>query len=303
MNLFLASAVLAVSAVRAAVAGSADFEPPVDVAIDGHDGHAMEPFVSRDGRWLFFNDRNQPQDQTDLHVATRVDATRFDYLGRLQGANSEALDGVPSMDRSGRFFFVSPRSYDETKNTLWRGRFDDGRLADVRPLAGDASRRKPFWLNIDAEVSADGETLYVVESRWRVFGGGIKSADILLARRGDDDAFRRPDDGGGGGGGTFEAINTDLLEFAPATTSDERTLYFTRVDRKALREGREDGFGIFVAERSSRTEPFGAPQRIEAINGYVEAPTVGPDGCAIYFHKRVDGVFRIQLAEKTDCRP
>lgn len=259
----------------------------------------MEPFISRDGTWLFFNNRNKPKDQTDIHIAKRIDETHFRYIGQLGGANSKALDGVPSMDRAGMFFFISPRAYDQSKNTLWQGQFTKGRVENKRQITGDAPRYEALWLNIDAEISANGQTLYFVENRWRLFGGGIKSANILLARKNEQGEFIRPKNLIE----IFKNINTDLLEFAPATSADERTLYFTRVDTDALRNGREDGFGIFVATRPTASAPFGPPQRIKAIKGYVEGPTVSPDGCAIYFHKRVGDMFKIQMSRKRGCRP
>jgi len=288
-------------------AGPADFEAPEPVVIKGYDGHAMEPFLSRDGELLFFNTRNRPDDQTDIHWAERpgpedTDGStlrpRFVYRGPLEGANSDDLDGVPSMARGGAFYFVSPRAYDESFNTLWQGRFDGARLVGVRPLKGNASRAKALWLNIDLEISADGNTLYFAENRWRLFGGGVKSSNLLLAERQEDGHFLRPD----GVPALFARINTDKLEFAPATTADELTLYFTRADPRALRRGDPEGFGIFVSTRPDRSAPFGEPERIRAIRGYVEGPTVSPDGCVLYFHKLVGEVFRIYRARKTGCR-
>lgn len=294
----LVAALAAVFLSHGAAAGPADFDAPVDVIIDGYDGHAMEPFASRDGAWLFFNNRNTPEDQTDIHVASRLDDTHFAYRGVLAGVASEALDGVPSMDRQGRFYFVSPRAYDQTRNTLWRGQFSDGDVQHVEPLRGDAPRRRALWLNIDAEISPDGETLYFVESRWRLLRGGIKSANIFVAHRDETGAFFRPENAAA----LFAAINTKMLEFAPAITADQLTLYFTRVDRAALRRGRDDGFGLFVATRPEVSAPFGAPQRIAAIRGYVEAPALSPDECSLYFHQRVEGTFKIRMARKTACR-
>ena len=39
------------------------FEAPRAVVLRGYGGDAMEPFVTRDGRWLLFNTRNGPRDQ------------------------------------------------------------------------------------------------------------------------------------------------------------------------------------------------------------------------------------------------
>ena len=116
-------------------------------------------------------------------------------------------------------------------------------------------------------------------------------------QRDQSGAFMRAPDSGA----IFRHINTDRLEFAPALTADELTLYFTRVDREALEEGVAAGFGLYVATRPSKTAPFSPPERIEAISGYVEAPTVTPDGCGLYFHKRINGVFTLQYARRSVC--
>src|SRR5262249_15021434 len=96
----------------------------------------MGPFLSRDGRHLFFNASNAPGRKTDLHYARRIDASTFAHKGKLAGANSEALDAVASLDRQGRFVFVSTRSYETTLSTLYEGRFAVGRITNVRLLDG-----------------------------------------------------------------------------------------------------------------------------------------------------------------------
>lgn len=287
----------ALAETAAQIAGS--FEAPETVVLQGYDDHAMEPFLTRDGRWLLFNNRNQPEDATDLHAAERLDDLTFVYRGPLRGANSEALDGVPSVDRDGWFYFVSPRAYDETRNTLWTGVFEAGEARGARPLAGDVSRARPLWLNIDLEISADGRTLYFAENRWRLFFGGVSSSNLLAARRQADGRFLRLPNAEA----MFAAINTDLLEFAPATTPDELTLYFTRVDRDALAEGAAAGFGIYVATRAASDAPFGTPARIARLAGYVEAPSVSPDGCALYFHQRLGARFVIRRTARAGCAP
>ncbi len=288
---------LGIVVTMSAHAGPSDFLAPQPVTIRGYTDHAMEPFLSRDGQWLFFNNRNRPSDQTDLHVSKRIDDLQFKYLGPLTTANSEKLDGVPTLSQDGSFYFVSTRAYDTTVNTLWQGTFADGAVTDVRAVRGNTQRRIPRWFNMDVEISADGETLYVTDNLWRLFGGGPQSSNFLAARRQPDGSFRRLENADE----IFANINTDLLEFAAAVSSDELTLYFTRVDRSALARGAADGFGLYVATRSEKNAPFGPPERIEAIRGYVEAATVSPDDCAIYFHKQVAGRFDIQLARKKDC--
>ncbi|NBC86302.1 MAG: hypothetical protein GVY25_08930 [Bacteroidetes bacterium] len=41
------------------------FSAPARVQINGYDGDAMEPFLSRDGQFLLFNNRNDPSVNND----------------------------------------------------------------------------------------------------------------------------------------------------------------------------------------------------------------------------------------------
>src|SRR5262245_43242683 len=99
---------IAASAASPAVAAG-EFADPQPVAISGYQGHAMEPFISRDGRYLLFNNLNDPSENTDLHWAERVTPLSFRYRGKIEGANTDALEGVPTLDRNGTLYFVSPR--------------------------------------------------------------------------------------------------------------------------------------------------------------------------------------------------
>jgi hypothetical protein len=95
------------------------FGQPQPVSIEGYPGHAMEPFIARDGTALFFNSRNEPNDRTDLFWAERVNPLHFRYRGPVHGANSSALDGVPSLAGDGTFAFISPRVASEQHATIW----------------------------------------------------------------------------------------------------------------------------------------------------------------------------------------
>ena len=78
------------------------------------------------------------------------------------------------------------------------------------------------WVNFDAEVSADGETLYAVDSRFSADGTPL-TADLFMARR-RDGAFERTADSDD----LFHLVNTNELEYAPAVSSDGLELFFTR---------------------------------------------------------------------------
>src|SRR5271165_5762887 len=60
------------------------FGAPQRVTIRGYDGHSMEPFLTRDGRYLMFNNLNDPKENTNLHYAERKDDLTFEYKGEIR---------------------------------------------------------------------------------------------------------------------------------------------------------------------------------------------------------------------------
>jgi len=256
------------------------FSTPQRVDIEGYTDDAMEPFLSRDGQILLFNNRNDPSVNTDLHLAVRVDSLAFTYLGRLTSANSAALDGVPTLDTTRTLYFVSTRSYDETLSTIYRGRLDGMSVRDIELVLG-VSRREAGIVNFDVEVSPGGEMLYLVDAR---FGDqGPETADLVLARRMTGGFERHPDSDE-----ILQNVNTDAaLEYAAAISSDGRELFFNRV--ASIDGGASPA--IYRATRPRLDAPFGIPQRVAAMTGFVEGATVGPDDRAVYYHKRENDRF------------
>lgn len=273
-----ALAVVAAAAEPPAVAGRT-FGPPERVTILGYEGDAMEPFVTRDGRYLLFNNRNDPGVDTNLHFARRVDDLTFAYGGEVAGTSSPALDAVPSVDRDGWIYFISTRSYASTRATLYRARLRDGQVGGLELLRGVAPRR-PGIVTFDAEVSADGNTLFIVDG---LFTGGSapRSADIAIAVR-DGKAFhRRPSSTV-----LLAEVNVGGLNYAPAVSGDLLELFFTRAA-----PGRAPA--VWRAVRRRADEPFGVPEPVAAITGFAEAPALSADGRALYYHKLEGGRFAI----------
>jgi len=257
------------------------FGNPERVKIRGYDGDAMEPFITKDGRYLMFNNRNDPRTNTNLHFAERVEDLLFNYRGEIEEVNTAALEGVPSVDRLGNLFFISTRSYKETLSTVYRGRFNDGDVSDVQLVAG-VSRRRLGILTFDAEIAADGNTLFIADGRFT--GGEVpETADIAIAVR-DGTSFQRLLSGN-----DLLTVNTAALEYAPAISGDLLELFFTRLDRS----GGLDTAVIFRTARASIEAPFGIPERVSSITGFAEAPTLSNDGRSLFYHKREDGGFVI----------
>jgi len=269
------------------------WETPQRVFIEGYDDHAMEPFLTRDGRLLLFNNRNDPSENTNLHWAERIDDLHFRYRGEIAGVNTPALEGVPTLDNLGHLFFVSPRSYERTFSVIHGARFADGAASDVHLVPG-VSERRPGRVQFDVEVSADGGTLFAVDSD---FGPhGPESADLFIALRHGDTWSRDPRSAE-----VLRLVNTpDHLEYAAAISADERDLYFTRVRAPLTGASVPE---IWAASREDREGPFAAPRHIRAIDGFAEAPTVTPDGLALYYHRRDDGRFVLYRIARRKNRP
>jgi hypothetical protein len=258
------------------------------IEIAGYSGSAMEPYISCDGRYLFFNNRNDPGELTDLFFAEAAGPDRFQLVGPLAGANAPppALDGVPSLDVRGELFFISNRSYATTLATLYQGDFREGRVDAVRLVSGNVARGQLGWVTMDAEISRDGARLYFADARFDFPRPVPEEADLVMARR-TLDTFTVDDDSRR----IVAALNTRALEYAPATSADGLEIFFTRYDGGAAPV-------ILRAVRPSTSQPFDAPTPVQGIEGFVEAPTLTCDGRALYYHRRDGTEFAIYRAER-----
>ena len=262
------------------------FGAAVAVTIAGYDGQAMEPFVTRDGKYLFFNDSNDPSVDTNLHWARRIDDVTFAYQGEVPGVNSPQLDGVPSIDAEGVLYFVSPRSYGATLSTVHRARWH-GDVADIGLVPG-VSERVPGIVTFDAEVSADGNELVFADGEYRRGEVVPRTADLLHAFRRGDAFVRDP-----ASRALFAAVNTPALEYAAALSGDGLELFFTRAD-----PARGVAPSIWRAVRASPTSPFGPAEPVPAAAGHVEGPSLSPDGRTLYFHRRGPDGFRVHCVQR-----
>lgn len=257
--------------------GSGDFANPTRVTINGWSDDAMEPFISRDGRYLLFNNSNDPSVDTNLHFAERVDDSTFTYRGPIGGVNSTSLDAVASEDDAGDFYFVSTRSFATTQSTIYRGTFADGNVSGVTLVAGVPAMGLGHVL-FDAVITADGNTLCYADGTYDS-AGGPHTADLVLANRSGSGFTPVP-------GATLTAVNAPGgIQYAPVFSSSRLELYFTRlVGTDAT---------IFATSRPTASAPFETPHAIAAITGFAEAPTLSVDEKALYYHHQDGGVFVI----------
>ncbi|NNE37370.1 MAG: hypothetical protein HKN08_03615 [Gammaproteobacteria bacterium] len=263
---------------------------PEVVNIKGYTEDAMEPFVSRDGKYLFFNNLNDPKVNTELLYAEKIDELNYNFKGPVKGVNSSSLEGVPTLDENNKFCFVSTREFQKTRLTLFCGDFNDGEVTGLHTIGKSMVNRNGVRLNMGPELSPDGETLYYTESVLDTKSGGIpKSLNIKIAtlNNGDYYTVSNSDD-------IFKNINTDALEYAPSISKDGLVLSFTRASELIVgNQSSGKDLRILVSTRKSPGEAFGVPEEISSIRGFVEGPTMLDNGNIIYFHKKDGSRFKI----------
>jgi WD40-like Beta Propeller Repeat len=256
---------------------SLNFDTPQKVNVVGYSGDMMEPFISKDGQTLFFNNLNDPSVNTDIFYSKRVSDTVFQFQGPLKGVNSSSLDAVSTMDTSGTFYFVSTRSYTQTLSTIYTGKLLNDSVGGIA-LVPNITRNTPGMVNFDVEISASGQNIYFVDGKYNSSGQLITS-DLVLATQVGNQFVRSTV-------GLLDNINSDQSEYAAGLPSDELTLYFTRLSGNASPR-------IFYSTRSDRTKAFNSPREITAMDGFVEAPSPTADGSLIYYHKMENNHFAL----------
>ena len=268
------------------------FTNPRRVNIIGNPYSAMEPFISRDNSILFFNsDKNDVAgSEKNIYYATRVNNITFQFMGAVKGVNSNQVDGVPTMDNHGNFYFVSTARYNKENKfaSAYKGKFIDGEVVNIVPIP-ELSLNEPGWVNMDIEISADGNTIYSTQTFFNLKKntGPIESyffkAHLKNGKFEIDENSRE----------IFKNINTEDLEYAASISTDELEIFFTR-----LIHGNTPTFYSYYAKRSDKDAPFGKPIMLKAITGFSEAPAITNDGQLLYYHKKDNDRFYIYAIER-----
>jgi WD40-like Beta Propeller Repeat len=263
------------------------FTDPETVAIRGYSGSAMEPFISRDGRYLLFNTSNVQPTIPSLQFATRVDSNTFAYQGKIRGTNKRgALSGTPTLDLDGNLYFISTRSYSQTFSTVYTGRFDSGHVTGVHLVRG-VSGGPPGVVDFDVDVSPDGSTLYVSVGD---FGGQshLTSAGLTIFDRKGSVFVPDPHSAQ-----ILDPVDKPgLLTYAASISADGLELFFTQEHPPSGEPA------VYRAVRTERDRAFDHVQRVAAITGFAEAPSISADGTTLYYHQRVGTTFQIGVVTR-----
>lgn len=251
------------------------------VNIKGYSDHAMEPSISRDGQYLFWNSLNDAVD-TSIYYAKRLDDLNFQFIGKVGGVNGNPphLDAVASMDINNNFYWVSTRNYPNVFENYQHGKFNNGTVTEIEPVEGDFYIRQSGWIIMDAEVSPDGKLLFYANAKFT--GGALPvESDIGVAHKIDGKFIKDQNSEI-----LLKNINTkNYLEYAPSFSANGMEIFFTRIT--------ENGSHIYLASRNSLNEPFGKPEPLDIKGDFPEAPSLTLDEKTLYYHKKDGQYYKI----------
>lgn len=263
------------------------FGPERNVTINGLAFDAMEPFISSDDSYLFFNNKNDGID-TKLFYATKTNDSTFTYVGELVGANQATpphLDAVADMDSNGNFYWTSTRNYPANLDNLFHGIFNSGDISNIGRVQGDFNMDIPGWLVMDHGISLDGQFLYFNHARFdEVNCQGPCETTIGIAQKTNDATFDKLPNAAS----ILQNINDPTyIYYAPCISSDNLELYYTRYLKGEITVSTM--FEICVAVRNNPEASFSIPKVLfsEVISDLIEAPTLTTDKSIIYYHKKV----------------
>ena len=204
------------------------FGSEIGVVINGLSFDAMEPFISPDGNYLFFNNLNDGID-TKLYYAIKVNDSIFDYTGELMGANQTTpphLDAVADMDSEGNFYWTSTRDYPAELNNLFFGTFNEGVIENRGRVQGNFYTNTPGWLVMDHGISLDGQFLYFNNARFDSANcQGPCETTLGVAQKENDFTFTTLPNSASM---LQNVTDANYIYYAPCISSDDLELYFTR---------------------------------------------------------------------------
>lgn len=270
-----------------------------EVQISGYSQSAMEPKVAADGGVLFWNDKPAGGDTLmNIHYAVKQADQSWLYIGTVPGTvDNSYLDGVPALDSSLNFYFISTRSYATNQQTIYSGLLSvlgANSLGVSSVTAADTAIKntQSGFLDMDLDVSWDG-TLMVVSRA--LFAGNPypETSELKLFSVSTRQASNISNSNE-----TLANVNSTLCRtYAGTLSNDKKELYFTIIPSTSIAGS---DFRILVAKRATITEPFGKPQVIQAITGtYMEGPSLTQDGKNLYYHKFDSAAGRFKIYKVT----
>jgi len=274
------------------------FGAEIDVTITGLTFDAMEPFISVDGDYLFFNNLNDGQ-TTRLYYAAKVNDSTFTLVGEMNGTNqlvTPYLDAVADLDELNNIYWTSTRNYPVELENLFHGTFNTGNVTNIGRVHGDFNKNIPGWLVMDHGVSYDGQLLYYNNARFNNENCiGPCETELGIAQKVNDSTFNQIPNSDV----ILQTINNvNYIYYAPCITSDNLELYYTRYLKETITASTL--FEICVAVRATPSDNFSIPVVLfsETIGELIEAPTLTANKNIIYYHRKIAGSHKIVMRRK-----
>ncbi len=270
-----------------------EFRNEKKVTIIGYSLDAMEPFITKNGNYIFFNN-HQGSNEKELYYAEKIDDTTFEFKGEIQGVNSSSVDGNPTMDANNNFYFISTRNLNTGIKTIYSGIFNSGTVTELHEINGSINIPTPYWINMGVEISKNGNTLLSSNAKFNIGENFPHKGNIRLAERSGNEFNIHANETE-----ILSNINTDeRIEYAGELSADELEVFYSQVTLstppifKLYYAKREQTNGIFE-KPISITEPFDGN-----INAFVEGPSLSDDAKRLYYHKLDSGIFSIFMLSR-----
>jgi len=267
----------------------------IEVTINNLSFDAMEPFISPDGNYLFFNNLNDGIN-TKLYYATKINDTTFNFVGELNGTNQTTtphLDAVADIDSNNNFYWTSTRNYPNELNNLFHGVFNAGNVSNIERVQGDFNMNTPSWLIMDHGISLDGQHLYFINVRFdEVNCQGPCETTLGIAQKENASTFTTLPNSET----ILQNINDEnYIYYAPCISSDNLELYYTRYLKGQITPNTL--FELCVAVRNNTQLEFSVPKVLfsEVISSLIEAPTLTVDKSIMYYHKKTSDSHKIMM--------
>ncbi|HEU4716433.1 MAG TPA: T9SS type A sorting domain-containing protein [Bacteroidia bacterium] len=269
------------------------FGNEIPVTITGLTFDAMEPFISPDGNYLFFNSLNDGI-TTSLYYAVRVNDSVFTYMGALNGADQTVtprLDAVASCDSVNNFYWTSTRNWPAQYDNFFHGTFNGSDVVNTGRVHGNFYIYTPGWIVMDAAISTDGSLLWYCNAYFNNCSNMPCKAQLGVAAKLNDSTFAKL---ANSDGLLMNVNDTNYDVYAPNISSDGLELYFTRILKNNPTQTT-----ICVSVRNTLNDTFGLPVVVYGSPLLPEAATLTTDMSRMYYHKKPGSQYQIFLRYRT----
>jgi hypothetical protein len=261
------------------------FGAPTPLAAINTAGDELNARLTHDELTIYFvrYDSSDGGTGADLYTATRpTTATTFSAALPLSTLNTgfQEWDPSPTGDNL-TLYFTSDRTGSVGHDDIWVATRTTTVGAFGNPT--NVSTLNSTEYEDQGYVLADGLTIYLASNR-------TGAEEIYRATRTSSTTFSIDVSQ------ALSAVDVSGFDYKPVVSQDELTLYFAR----GASDGGQNSDDIWVSQRASTADPFGAPTPVTELDTPDEEdPTwLSDDGCRLYFERDSNGSFDVWVAVK-----